>query len=530
VQWAIASIFLIAVFITRIPIFFRSVLDWDESLYLLMAEQWRAGHLPYTTIWDNKPIGIYAIFALFLAVFGDHVASIRIASACFVAINAFIVFRISLLIPSSAERLRDRCAVFAGAAYIIGSISNDGLAANTEIFMACFTAAAVLCAASPQFCLRRPALRGLIVGLLFGMAIMVKYVAIFELFAVAFALLALRPDIPSQTRHILGAIAGIALPALLTIGLYAANGELRIWWESSVASNFLRVATPFDAGALNYTFNLQVTRWLPLFVSGIIMLAIFPWCVIKKTTKIQRGPASRFHLLLALWLIGGCLGVASAKSFYDHYFLQLLPVLCVCLSWVVVQATPFIRGLRVPKLILVFAVILLVPCNGACLALEAAAGPVIVTSHGKITLRSDTPAEIARDITSVSAASSDCIYVFDYQPVIYSLTRKFPPTKYVLPSVLTTRFLAHVAGVDANAEVSRILETRPEFIIRSLFPPTNNLITDRSVYAEMNQALAKNYVLWRTYNDAVIFRIRSNAGGSKPTSKAVKETCRQSEP
>jgi 4-amino-4-deoxy-L-arabinose transferase-like glycosyltransferase len=527
-QWAIALIFLLIVFVTRLPIFFRSVLDWDESLYLLMAEQWRAGHLPYTTIWDNKPIGIYTIFALFLAVFGDNVASIRIASALFVGINAFLVFKIALLIPSSAERLRNRCAVFAGTAYIIGSISNDGLAANTEIFMACFTAAAVLCAASTVFCSARPGLLGLLTGLLFGIAVMIKYVAIFEFFAIAFALLAMRPDLRGRSRIIVGAIVGACSPALLAICLYAANGALSIWWNSSIASNFLRVATPFDTGALSYAFNLQISRWLPLFASGLIMLAIFFWRAIKNGTKRQFEPAGRFHILLALWLIGGCLGVASAKSFYDHYFLQILPVLCVCLSWVLVQAAPFIRGIQLPKLVLVFAIILSIPCEGACLALVAAARPIVSTSQGKIALNRDTPTRIANDISNAPGASSARIYVFDYQPIIYSLTGKAPPTKYVLPSVLTKCFLASVAGVDANAEVSRILETQPNFIIRSLFPPTDPVVVNQGVYAEINQALAKNYVLWQTYDDAAIFRLRPDTGRAMPLAKVSDQTCEQS--
>ena len=32
-----------------------SALDWDESLYLLMARSLLEGHLPYTAIYDNKP-------------------------------------------------------------------------------------------------------------------------------------------------------------------------------------------------------------------------------------------------------------------------------------------------------------------------------------------------------------------------------------------------------------------------------------------------------------------------------------------
>ncbi len=88
----------------RTPVLWRSVLDWDESLYFLMAQQWRLGHLPYTTIWDNKPIGIYAIFAAFQAVFGDGIFAIRIATVAFVSLLAFTVFKITQMLTGSRAR------------------------------------------------------------------------------------------------------------------------------------------------------------------------------------------------------------------------------------------------------------------------------------------------------------------------------------------------------------------------------------------------------------------------------------------
>src|SRR5271168_4541488 len=91
----ITLLFFAATLVTRIPVLSRSVLDWDESLYFIMAQQWRLGHLPYTTVWDNKPIGIYAVFALFQAVFGDRIFAIRFATIVFVSVLAFTVFKIT---------------------------------------------------------------------------------------------------------------------------------------------------------------------------------------------------------------------------------------------------------------------------------------------------------------------------------------------------------------------------------------------------------------------------------------------------
>jgi 4-amino-4-deoxy-L-arabinose transferase-like glycosyltransferase len=154
-------------------VLFRSVLDWDESLYVLMAQRWLQGHLPYTTIWDNKPLGIYAIFALFIAIFHNPVLAIRLATSLFAAVTAIIVWRLApLLLGTATPALSARLAGLAAAAFIIGSLSNDGLSANTELFMECFSAAAILAALHPGIDPARPFGRGVCVGMLFGLACM----------------------------------------------------------------------------------------------------------------------------------------------------------------------------------------------------------------------------------------------------------------------------------------------------------------------------------------------------------------------
>jgi len=505
-QWRIAALFFAAVLITRLPSFFLSVLDWDESLYVLMARQWQAGHLPYTTIWDNKPIGIYGIFLLFQSIFGDPVLAIRAATIAAISATAFAVFRIALLIPASNPPV----AVFAGTAFIICSISNDGLAANTEIFMACFSAFAMLSALSPGFFPLRPLMRGFFAGLLFGLAFMTKYVAVFEAPALGFALLAFTPGVPrARLTACLGAAAGAAAPLFCTVLLYAATGHLRLWWDCSIAANLLRVSTPISGGALSYVLSLQLARWLPLFFSAAILLVSTPLLI---RTKFLSRPAL-FHMFLVLWLLGGSAGVAAAKLFYDHYFLQILPVLCITLAWVL---HPFAGRLAAPLRALVFAAILAIPCFGAGQTLMGASLPLTAPPHA------DTPHQIATEFFLLPAGAPRQLYVFDYQPIIYSLAGQTPPTRYAFPSVLTKCFLAHVAGVNAAAEVHRILAGNPAFIVRSQFPLTDPAVIDQAVYRQVNADIATRYTIWRSYPDAAVYRILPNP---PPLPPAMPDAC-----
>ncbi len=476
---AALAIFL-AVFITRCPTFLRSVLDWDESLYDLIAAQWRAGHLPYTTIWDNKPVGIYAIFAVFQAVFGAPIAAIRIATIGFVSLAAYAVYRIAVTLCRQRQ-----AGVLAAAAFVIASLSNDGLAANTEIFMAAFTSLAVCFALSPG----RPVATGLLVGLMMGCAFMTKYVAIFEDPAILFLLLS-RHNRRAAPGILLAVIAGAALPLAAVILTYAQAGALPLWWACSIESNFRRVGTQVQSGALSYAIQTQLWRWGPLYLLAGIMLV---------TAFLRKGRAGwPDHLFLALWFLGGCLGVAAAKSFYDHYFLQLLPVLCVVFGCSTCVAP------RWSKPLLVIAVLAL-PGWAAFAALGDASRQVITWNHG-IVLSADEPETIAADLAAPLAASpAATVYVFDSQPILYALLNRTPPTRFVLPSVLTTKFLANVAGVDAVAEETRILSLQPLFIIRRPKPVASANAANPAVYALLAETLAAHYRLWRRYPDALVY-------------------------
>src|SRR6266511_1685856 len=57
----------------------------------LFRSQWLGGHPPYTTVFEIKPIGIFAIFAAALGVLGDSVASIRFITVAFVYLTSVVL-------------------------------------------------------------------------------------------------------------------------------------------------------------------------------------------------------------------------------------------------------------------------------------------------------------------------------------------------------------------------------------------------------------------------------------------------------
>ena len=118
--------------------FIPSVLDPDESLYLLQAREWLRGGWPYVAVWDMHPVGAPAIIALGFLLFGESIASARLVGALSVALTGFLLFRIVVL-----ARCGRATGFAAGVLYVAHSVLPGGLATNTEILLAPFVAGGV---------------------------------------------------------------------------------------------------------------------------------------------------------------------------------------------------------------------------------------------------------------------------------------------------------------------------------------------------------------------------------------------------
>src|SRR5271166_5441166 len=79
-----ATLLLLFALVLRAPSFGVTGLDWDESLYLVMAQRWLQGGLPYVAVWDQHPIGLPALLAASTWLIGDGLLAARIA--CLLAV------------------------------------------------------------------------------------------------------------------------------------------------------------------------------------------------------------------------------------------------------------------------------------------------------------------------------------------------------------------------------------------------------------------------------------------------------------
>jgi len=78
----------------RWPFFLYEPTGPDEGLYLAAAVRMLAGARLYTDVWDNKPVGIYLVYAAIAATLGSSRAALNLASALAVLASAWLLYLI----------------------------------------------------------------------------------------------------------------------------------------------------------------------------------------------------------------------------------------------------------------------------------------------------------------------------------------------------------------------------------------------------------------------------------------------------
>ncbi len=505
--WAIGGALAALAMLTRLPAFALSVVDWDESLYFIMAEQWRAGHLPYTTVWDNKPIGIYAVFAAVQTLLGDSPVSMRIVGVLAIAATATLLYRMTRhLLRNLPPLTAELSGGFAGALFILTTMSDDGIASNTEIFMEAFTCLGMLWALTPGG--RISTGRALAIGFSLGLAFMLKYVAVFDMFAV-FGAMTLLPGrsrsgwarIAAVLRLGLVFSAGALAPFVAAVLLYAAHGRFAVFLQASLLSNLRRVAIPVSGDSFLGAFSAQAMLYPALYAALL-------WLVVSLFGRGRAAGRAEVLVLLA-WAVTASIGVASGGLYFSHYFIQILPILCVAVGLVAAQAASALRGLPRAAVFALILAGLVTPAVQAGVTLGRMIPIATRPAVGPGPL-SDTPAAVAADLRpELARTPGETIYVFDGEPVLYSLLGVPLPTPYVFPSFLLSRLLSHTVNIDPLAVLDGIMAKRPLFVIRRRFPGVQSPVTRNvSVYAKMEADLTADYDVWRVYDTMVVYRRR----------------------
>ena len=228
--WSVFGILSAVSFFVRFPFFFRDYVDRDESTFILMAQSWLDGNLPYTELWDLKPPITYLFFTVIIAVFGKSFIAIRAAGVLIVALTAFFSYKITETISSK------KVALWVGiTAVLLQSMMGSLQGVMSEhVCMVFFMPGLYLLIKKHNWYWI------FVAGLLMGLAVMTKLNMAYS--ALALGLFLLYHYIKNKTykkaaSNTIAYGVGILLVILLTFLPYYLQGYSKIWWESIILAS-----------------------------------------------------------------------------------------------------------------------------------------------------------------------------------------------------------------------------------------------------------------------------------------------------
>jgi 4-amino-4-deoxy-L-arabinose transferase-like glycosyltransferase len=485
-------------FLLRFWSFFDSVIDHDESLYFLIAQSFLNGIPPYVEIWDNKPPGIFILFSLAILIFGDSITSIRILACLSVAVTSYFLYEIAKLIGNNNEKI----GLIAGILYLVFSLSNNGVAANAEILFApLVTLAFYLLFKNTKY----GYYKYFVIGLLLGLAMQIKYVVIMDF--IAFLVIVITRLFFKQNKNNNSIIAlikiymfatlGFIVPFLFTAIYFITVGYFDEYFYATFISNTKYVdATKFSL--INFLFAIvnQIYTNFPLY------LCLFISFIYIKSSKIISLKDKMNLCSLIYWFSSTFVATLISTRFIGHYYLQLLPPLCLISSYIIVQTVTkqAIKNKRNLFLIIMSVLIFLITLYPHLQKNTE----LVVNQYIKQQKYLDDKEVLIANYINSKISPNNYIYIANYQPIIYYLVRAKLPTKYVFTSHLIS-YYSVITGINPLQELTSIMDKKPVYV---LFDEKRGIDNNEYKIA-LNEYLKKDYLLEKTIRNVKLYRIKN---------------------
>ncbi|HEY6838593.1 MAG TPA: glycosyltransferase family 39 protein, partial [Geobacteraceae bacterium] len=199
---------LILGFVLRMA-FLHEPFERDEGLYGYIGQEILRGAIPYSDIADIKPPGAFYIYAAMIALFGNTLEAIRVATAVYALATTFFVYRLARYVQGAAAGL---AAAFLFAVFSPAPLT-QGSSSNTEVFVLLPLVISVYLLVRGADSGRRLYFAGS--GFFAGAALLIKTVAL-PFLLVILAFVALRPGFLKQWKSRLLDVCFFVAPPLLS--------------------------------------------------------------------------------------------------------------------------------------------------------------------------------------------------------------------------------------------------------------------------------------------------------------------------
>ncbi len=457
-RWAL-PIFLCLAVILRLGTFFPSVINHDESTYILIGNGVLHGQIYLVDSFDTKPIGIFLVYALFNFLGGGSIFIMRLLTALVVGLTAYLIYKLTK--KASGQSVAGQAA---GLIYILltSIFKFYGLSPNTELFFVPFAVGAIYLAWGND----RKWWHFILAGCLLGLGFVIKYVIAADALAVGLILLWLGWKNKHFWRTVfqfcISLCIGFIIPIVAVYVYYLTIGAVDnfLFYTFEVTSRY-----PVQASwGKRLLFVLDFFgRFFPF-----TLLAIAAW----RKQKIQ---PSDWQYFLLLWLVCVTVMTLLPGKTFGHYQIQMMPILAILAGhWFASIQSPLskIEKWWIKRGVLTTFVVWI----GLSIGLL-----VYYTS------KPDYPREIAH-ILHENMEEGDQVYTGNYHHIVYYLLGQTSLTPYVHSSLLFYEHHLDALGIDLMQEAKRIVdEVQPKFILLR----KNDIENELTDYIYQNYTLSK---------------------------------------
>lgn len=417
----------------RIFSFFPSVINHDESTYIVIAEALLRGQTYWVDVIDIKPVGIFLIYAGLLKIGAGSIFMLRLYTALWVAGTAYFLYRAAKAFSQDVN-----AALASGLMYIFmcSLFTFYGVAPNTELYYALFNALALslLLAGFQRFW------NVLGAGFCLGAGFMIKYTVAFD--ALAMGLILVVWFWQRKLPFLVLVRQGLLMVGAFLICPLLAYSWYRYWGLDQVFLQFT-----FGVGG-SYPAELSVGNralfLLDFLLRFLPVTLAFVWGIYKGAKPFVYGCIWAGCVLLAINVQGKPFG---------HYFIQMM----LPLAWL--AGTFFQDDLTKPQ----WVVRLLRPRN-ALIAVSFLLLINLFLQKKDYFDKPDHALETANYLRPL-LLPGDRIYMGNYHQIVYFLLKQDSPTPYVHRSLIWEKRHRAVLKISLGKELARIQKINPRFVV-----------------------------------------------------------------
>ncbi len=476
--------------LVRLPYFIRTVIDWDESTFIIMADSLLNGHLPQTEFSAFKPPLAYVPYALFLLVFGQSIAAVRLGGLICVFVASVAIYLVC------RQRFGTIGALIAGMC-VSAFATVDHRCGCTMLEHIALAPLSIAVLIWPRGSLTVG--RSFWIGTLIGLAAAMK-TNLAGFILAPLCLLFMQLSLLGWKRTLwLSAVLmlGLSLPLAAPVPVYWLSGNLDLWWHSCMlagSSYVLHNAQTVESHIPSLI--RQVTRANP---AGLALSWLSPMLALLIASKYKHKfqQERTFLIAMAIFVVSGLLTVLATGKFHvRHHFLVLIPFTAAMSGFMFQLALSSRR-----RVLFALTTLCLLSLSLSPVFVEyASVWQTVVEKRS-----TDTAYKVAEYLNSRDVYGK---YVyFTKWNIGYWMTGALIPTRFIHPSHMgESHMLSSLYRklTDPVSELRSIFQKRPVYVVTDI--ADEQIRGDDMLKRAFENELRSNYVLETIIDGAGIFR------------------------